>query len=377
MKAQFYIVGALMLMMYLIFFTQVFTSMQTEEEIPDVFSPQNIFSVFQQIADEGGNTEKAVEVFFDALKFSAQPYFVSCTSYATGEGVCILPEAHWKCGVNVTASAGTRSYATLTELIQSRSGFVINSPRMPVFVKGNTTANLVKISVSVTGLVSTPAVVDGGEIIKATCSGGQCTFRTNIREEPRAVYIYNSTNPSQHLFEDIGVLNDTGYDGSAIISILSKYWSYDVLKLDELEDVTGQAGPVILFLPSQYPQKYSSYLLEYVEEGGTLVAPYGLCDPETFECLVGRIESPGTSTLTNYSGFPVDLSTTSSSYFTKADIPWAVWNTNDVNASRAGIGVIKYGEGYVIFVGNESMLHTWDRLEEFINYTVSWAVPPG
>ena len=378
MRGQFYVVGALMFMMYLVFLSKVFVTIETQAELPKVSAPSNIFYVFQEIADSGGDTKTGATNLLNALKLSDEYFAVYCESYATGESSCILPEADWECGVNVTASTGTRAHSTVTDFIQRKNNFATNETRIPVFIESNTTRNLAELSISFSGLTSSPMIVDGSRVIKGTCSGGTCTFRSNIKgNEPKTVYLYNVSHESYTLFKDVGILNDTGYDGTELINVIGRYYSYEKLDLEDLRDLWGNAGPVLLFIPGTYPEAYENDLLDYVKEGGIIVSVYGLCK-ESGSCLTGNLERiTDQHTLANASGFSVNLSTTNSNYFTKADVPWAIYNSSTTNSSRAALGASRYGEGWVVFVGNESMLKTWDRLEDFTNFTISWAIPPA
>ena len=67
---------------------------------------------------------------------------------------------------------------------------------------------------------------------------------------------------------------------------------------------------------------------------------------------------------------------TNGDYFTDADISWISYSSGGLNTSRSLLGAFAYGEGYVIFVGNSSMLNTWSQLDDFTTLLLSWGLPP-
>ena len=75
-------------------------------------------------------------------------------------------------------------------------------------------------------------------------------------------------------------------------------------------------------------------------------------------------------------GDGASLEDTNSLYFTTQATAWMASNTTSVvNESSVGLGPIPYGEGWIVFVGNESMLSTWSDLDDFLDLLKSWAMP--
>ncbi|MBR9681341.1 MAG: hypothetical protein GOV00_00920 [Candidatus Altiarchaeota archaeon] len=376
MKGQFYVISGFMIVAYLYFLIQLFTAVQTNAEVPRIDTGDDIKETLQAIADEGetGIVQK-INIMEGALGLRSESIYLKCYSYADQTERCDLPFSHWACGMNVTIASSThgKGKIQLDEFIQSNYDFWKNTSRAAMFVEGNTTRNLEKITLTAP---FRGVLYDGHRLIRSSWSGNSVSFRLNVREVPKHLYLYDLGSSAITLFEDIGILNEGSYDASQLYKQMEAE-SPQNLSFSDLENLWGNTGPSVLFVPSgNYPTSYGSELLEYVKYGGILVSPYGLCNITSLSCLTGDI-----SELTQEHGLQgvgdwSSLEDTNSLYFTSQAAAWMASNTTPtVNESSVGLGAVPYEEGWVIFVGNESMLSLWSDLSEFLSLMLEWALP--
>ena len=280
--------------------------------------------------------------------------------------------------MNVSVETGQKNIISKRGFVQYTGNFFVRASRVPIFVKGNESANLFEISFQAPfrGLI-----VWKGRMIKGEWSGNNVNLRMNlIGDKPEIVYIYNSSTTSYTLFEDFAILNGQGYDASVLYSRLSSIVGSEKVEnisLADLLDLWGNAGPRMLLIPNRgYPPTYGEQLKNYVYYGGILVSPYGLCNSTSLTCILGNIEriedSHRLASIDEMES--IDSSTTNSIFFTRADLPWLVYNSTSVNTSRAAIGALRYGDGWIVFVGNESMLKDWSELDNFLDKLIEWGV---
>ncbi|TRO61963.1 hypothetical protein E2P64_00305 [Candidatus Bathyarchaeota archaeon] len=297
-----------------------------------------------------------------------------CTSLATGKGSCDLYEDEWACGVNVTVVYRGKMDLDVTQTLYKES-FHIDLTRTPIHLQANDSAALVKVSVS-TSVSSGMLKESDGDTLKGSWSGTTVTFRPNLaKNTPKVVYVYQTSSSSHTIYEDVGVLNGDGYDSSVLYNRLNSRRDTQNMSLSDLSNLNDGAGPRMLFLPGAYPDIYGTDLLNYVDGGGMVVAPYGLCAVGG-SCLVGNMESiTGSHTLTAVDDFgSLNPVTSNSIYFTDPDLSWIVYDSGTTNISRAAAGATSYGEGYVVFMGNESMLSGWNQLNDFLDELLLWGV---
>ncbi len=372
MKGEFYLLAAFLVGMYLFFLMQIFSATKTSFETPDI--PQ--VSYLLDTAQDALEQEGSIDIVREAMNFIHEPVGLRCSSLATGKGSCDLYEDEWACGVNVTSAYHGKMDVEITRTLHM-GNFEIQTTRTPIYLQANESANLVKVSQSLS--ISSGTLKDTkGNTLKASWSGNTVTFRPNlVKNVPKVVYVYHTGEGGTTIHSDIGVLNEGDYDSSVLYEKLSSLRDTENISLSELSELKNGAGPAMLFIPGEYPDLYGADLLEYVAGGGLLVAPYGLCR-KSGSCLTGNIEQiTGSHTLTGLGDFSsLNPITTNSEYFTNPDLPWIVYNSGGTNTSRAAVGASSYGEGYVVFLGNESMLSDWDQLDEFLNILVLWGVPP-
>jgi|GEM_PF-2494000 len=378
MKGQFYVIAGFMIMAYIYFMIQLFTVVQTDAEVSKVRIGDDIKSVFQSIIDEGGEgVDSKISLFQSSLGLRSEAVYLYCKSYADSTERCDLTFPHWVCGVNISLSSDTQGQGKvqISDFLQTKYDFWKNVVRVPVFISGNVSSNLEFLS------ITSPfrgSVYDGHTFIKGEWSGTNVTFRYNVRSDPKTIYIYNQTSESYNILEDVGILNDGSYNSALLYEKLSAE-SPQNISFTNIESLWGSVGPKILFIPSgSYPAGYGSELVDYVNSGGTLVSPYGLCNSSGGGCLVGDIFSyTGAHTLAGIGDFEgLDVSNTNSQYFTTKASPWVVLKTGVINQSAVAIGPIPHGEGWVVFVGNESMLSNWASLSDFLTLLKAWGLPP-
>ena len=378
MKGQFYVVAGFMMAAYIYFLIQLFTSVQTNAEVPRIATGDDVKEVLQNLVDEGPEgTAGKIENLENALSLRTESVYLLCSSFGDQTERCSLDFPHWACGVNVTVTTNThgKGRVELKEFVASAHDFWRNESRVGVFIDGNTSGSLLKIT------VSSPfrgTVYDGRRLIKGSWSGNTVTFRYNVKKDPVYVHIYNVSSKSYNLFENISVLNDGSYDSAILYSKLESYGAENIT-FAELEELDGNKGPSILFIPSTgYPVSYGSELEDYVKYGGVLVCPYGLCNKSTETCMVGDIYTETGSTGLQGIGDWASFEDTDSNYYTTMASAWMVFNsTSGYNQSSVGLGPVPYEEGWVVFVGNETMLSGWSMLDQFLDELVNWAMPPN
>lgn len=372
MKGQFYVLSAFIVAMYIFFVLQMFLTTETSFVVPDIPEMGYIHEAVQDSINAGDD----LTAILDAVSFIPEPIGVRCNSIATDKGTCSLEPEEWACGVNVTVNYRGNLDIEITETIFTEN-FDLPTTRTPIYLLSNDTGNFIKTSRSVS--FSQGTIKDtAGRTIKGKWSGSTATFRVNLaKNSPRVVYVYHILAANYPLLEDVGILKETGYDSAVLYNKIYGKRDVENITYGDIEKLENGGGPRMLFLPAAYPAAYGSELKEYVEEGGILVAPYGLCSTSG-SCLVGNIESVGGSynivALNEFDSLnPV---TSDSDYYTNPDISWIVYNSTVTNSSRAAIGAEAHGEGYVVFVGNESMLSTWNQLDEFLTLLLDWGVNP-
>lgn len=372
-RGQFFILSAFLVGMYIFFILRMFTSTRTAFEVPEVPEVNYILDAAQDALNEEGTVEPVME----AINFIQEPVGLRCTALSTGASGCDLHSEEWSCGVNLTVVYRGSSDLELTRQVY-RENFDLSSTRTPIYVISvNQSTNLLNVSADVP--VTSGVLRDtSGKTLRASWDGSTVTFRANlIKGQPKVVHLYHTASGGSDLHKEVGVLNGNGYDASVLYNLLDAKRDAENLTLSDLSELENGAGPRMLFMGAEYPYSYGNDLLDYVAEGGIVVAPMGLCSSES--CLVGNREQlTGGHTLTAVDSFD-DLNppTTNSDYFTDADIPWLVYNSSGTtNSSRAAVGAVAYGEGYAVFVGNASMLSTWGQLGSFLDDLLAWGVPP-
>jgi hypothetical protein len=359
--------------MYLFFLLRVFTATTTSFEVPEIPEVNYVLDA----AQDALNQEGSIDLVREAMNFIQEPIGLRCTSLATGSGTCDLYDDEWACGVNVTVVYRGKVDMEVTQVLHTEN-FDFAYTRTPIHLQANESAALVKVSAA-TSVGSGVLKDTSGNTLKGEWSGTTVTFRPNFaKDTPRVIYVYQTGSGGHTIYDDVGVLDDTGFDGSVLYSRLSPLRDTENLSLSDLGNLGENAGPRMLFIPEQYPDIYGSDLLNYVSGGGILVAPYGLCVPGS-SCLAGNMESITDGHIITGLGDYASLNplATNSQYFTDPDISWVVYNmSKTTNTSRAAVGATAYGEGYVVFVGNGSMLESWDQLDDFLDVLVLWGVKP-
>ncbi|MBR9680859.1 MAG: hypothetical protein GOU98_03490 [Candidatus Altiarchaeota archaeon] len=371
MKGQFYILAAFIVGMYVFFLLRIFTSTRTAFEVPDIPQVNYIHDAVQAAL----NQEGSIDIIKETINYIPEPIGIRCTSLSTGQGSCDLYRDDWVCGVNVTVV-----YRGKIDLESTKSLYIENfaflTQRTPIYIFSNESANLVKVLVDVG--ISEGSLLDSyGNTIKGSWSGTTVKFRTNlVKNRPKTIQVYHFSAGDFNLLEDVAVLNDVGYSAAILYNQIKGKRDVENVTFGDFAQMRDGAGPRMLFIPGAYPDSYASNLMDYVDGGGVLVAPYGLCKT-TGSCLVGNIEtisSGGLDAIGDFSALsPVD---SGSLYFTNSDESWVVYDNGETNSSRAAIGATAYGEGYVVFVGNESMLTQWSQLDDFLNELFTWGVKP-
>ncbi len=365
LRGQFYMLSAFLMGMYIFFLLEMFTATTSDFATPDIPSVRYVHDAIQ---DEL-NREGSAELVLEALKYVPEPVGVHCSPVSGGSG-CDLTQEEWYCGANVTVRYRGESSVEVTKKMY-RKNFHIKSNRTAIYIYSNQTSNLVKLSTTVS---HNGTLMDAdGNPLRASLSGNTLTFRLNlIKNRPRVVLWYRSGSSNDRIFSNIGILTE-GYDGSALYSRLSSRGDVENITLADLSELEGNAGPRVLFIPGEYPSSYGSALLKYVDAGGILVSYRGLCSTS---CLVGNMEQLTDSHTLNGTGDFSSLNPiqTNSQYFTNPDEAWIVYGPA-LNTSRAAVGATAYGDGYVVFVGNQSMLTTWSQLDSFLNILLNWAMP--
>ena len=373
MKGQFYLLSAFVVGMYLFFLLRVFTATTTSFEVPDIPEVNYVLDA----AQDALNQEGSIDLVREAMNFIQEPMGLRCTSIATGSGTCDLYEDEWACGVNVTVVYRGKIDLEVTEVLYTEN-FDLDYTRTPIHLQANESASLVKVSTSTS--VSSGVLKDtSGDTLKGEWSGTTVTFRPNFAQNtPKVIYVYQTGSGGHKIYDDVGVLDDTGFDGSVLYNRLNSLRDTENLSLSDLSSLGNGAGPRVLFIPSQYPDIYGSDLVNYVSGGGILVAPYGLCVLGS-SCLVGNMETiTDGHVITGLDDYAsLNPLTSNSQYFTNPDLSWIVYNISQTtNSSRAAVGATSYGEGYVVFVGNETMLSSWDQLDDFLDVLILWGVKP-
>lgn len=371
MKGQFYILAAFIVGMYVFFLLRMFTSTRTAFEVPDIPQVGYLHDAIQDAINQEGGISSVKE----AINYIPDPIGIRCTALSTGEGTCDLYSDDWACGANVTVVYRGKIDLESTKTLYIEN-FDFNLSRTPVYIYPNDSANLAEVSIDV-GLSSGTLKDTEGTTIKGKWSGTTVTFRTNlIKNRPKTVYIYHFNSGNFDSFSDVATLNDVGYSSSVLFSKINGKRNVENVTLSDLGLMTDGAGPRMLFIPGAYPDSYGTNLLNYINQGGIVVAPYGLCKT-TGSCLIGNLESVSGGSLEATGDFSsLNPVTTGSQYFTKANIPWINYYSGSMNTSRSAIGATAYGEGYVVFLGNESMLTQWNQLDSFLDLLLDWGVNP-
>ena len=388
-KGQFFIVAGFVIGMYLFFLSQIMTNIQLNGEIPQEEVPlEEILSAVQQMADEGDlNFESRISLLYDTLSNIPESVSLVC------DGGCERPFADWACGIQVTAQYTEKSVSSKSSFIQSRYDFKYDSPRKAIKFVSNESGKLINVSfVPQPDFVNPAVLVHRGEVVPANWSG-LVSLRINmVKDTPEIVYIYNTTGSSSRVFSDIGVLNDSIWDGSELISALQPNWDTEAMTVSDLESLYSkpQAGPRVIMIPELgYPYSSLSALKEYMKKGGILAVVGGLCHgycsgTPWYECNTD-CELAEEETVTdshwlaakspfNESWDPVkDFNST---LFAKTSLVWFVYKSQSgENLNRSAVGAVRYGEGYLVYVGNETWFDpNWGNFTESMNTFLNWAI---
>ncbi|MBR9679911.1 MAG: hypothetical protein GOU99_02585 [Candidatus Altiarchaeota archaeon] len=389
MKGQFYVVAGFVISMYLFFLSQIMTSIELSGRIPQEEVPvDQILTAFQEMVDAGEtNLAAKIDLLYDTIASIPESVSVIC------DGGCEQEFADWACGIQVTVQYTEKSISSKSSFVQSRYDFVYNAPRKPIKVTSNESGKLVNITITAPSDFKNPALlVHRGTIIPANWST-DITARINmVKDSSEIVYVYNITGSDSYIFRDVGVLDEEVWDGAALISAIESSWGTEAMTISELVALQSspRAGPRVILIPEiGYPLTALNALKTYVKTGGVLAVVGGLCHgycsgTPWYECdadcsLVSEETVTDGHWITAKSPFNTSWDPVldfNSSLFASTTLRWFVYDSSTgENQSRSAVGAVRYGEGYLVYVGNESWFDpSWGNFTESINDFLGWAI---